>query len=158
MRLDKLTTKFQEALADAQSLALGRPRLHPARAPAGRHAAPGRRPHALAAARGRQRPGPAQAADEPRSSACRRCRARSRCSPARDLIKLLQATEKEAIKRGDQFIASEMFLLALADAKGEGAPRQGKRSDPQEPGSRHRRRARRPDPWTAPKAKASARR
>jgi hypothetical protein len=32
---------------------------------------------------------------------------------------LLQATEKEAIKRGDQFIASEMFLLALADSKGD---------------------------------------
>ena len=38
-----------------------------------------------------------------------------------DLIKLLQATEKEALKRGDQFIASELFLLALADAKGEAA-------------------------------------
>ena len=33
-----------------------------------------------------------------------------------DLAKLLQATEKEAIKRGDQFIASELFLLALADS------------------------------------------
>ena len=30
---------------------------------------------------------------------------------------LLQAAEKEAGKRGDQFVASEMFLLALADAK-----------------------------------------
>jgi ATP-dependent Clp protease ATP-binding subunit ClpB len=37
--------------------------------------------------------------------------------PGRDLIQLLQAAEKEAGKRGDQFIASEMFLLALADAK-----------------------------------------
>ena len=37
--------------------------------------------------------------------------------PGRDLIALLQAAEKEAAKRGDQFIASEMFLLALADAK-----------------------------------------
>ena len=41
--------------------------------------------------------------------------------PGPDLIKLLQATEKEALKRGDQFIASELFLLALADAKGEAA-------------------------------------
>ena len=30
---------------------------------------------------------------------------------------LLQAAEKEAGKRGDQFIASEMFLLAVADSK-----------------------------------------
>ena len=29
------------------------------------------------------------------------------------------STDKEAQKRGDQFIASEMFLLALADDKGE---------------------------------------
>ena len=39
--------------------------------------------------------------------------------PGPDLIRLLQATEKESIKRGDQFVPSEMFLLALADAKGE---------------------------------------
>ena len=37
--------------------------------------------------------------------------------PGRDLVALLQAADKEAGKRGDQFIASEMFLLALADAK-----------------------------------------
>src|SRR5512134_2821226 len=37
--------------------------------------------------------------------------------PGRDLLQLLQAADKEATKRGDQFIASEMFLLALADAK-----------------------------------------
>ena len=35
----------------------------------------------------------------------------------RDLVSLLQAAEKEALKRGDQFIASELFLLALADTK-----------------------------------------
>ena len=39
--------------------------------------------------------------------------------PGRDLMALLQATEKEASKQGDQFIASEMFLLALADAKSD---------------------------------------
>ncbi|HEY9094595.1 MAG TPA: ATP-dependent chaperone ClpB, partial [Hydrogenophaga sp.] len=36
-----------------------------------------------------------------------------------ELGKLLQATEKEAIKRGDQFLASELYLLAVSDAKGE---------------------------------------
>jgi len=36
-----------------------------------------------------------------------------------DLAKLLQATEKEAIKRNDPFIASELFLLAVCDSKGE---------------------------------------
>jgi len=39
--------------------------------------------------------------------------------PGPELMKLLQqATGKEAIKRKDEFIASEMFLLALSDAKG----------------------------------------
>jgi len=37
----------------------------------------------------------------------------------RDLVNLLNLSEKEAGKRGDQFIASEMFLLALTEDKGE---------------------------------------
>jgi ATP-dependent Clp protease ATP-binding subunit ClpB len=36
-----------------------------------------------------------------------------------ELVKLLQAAEKESIKRGDSFIASELFLLALTDSKTE---------------------------------------
>ncbi|WP_309682940.1 AAA family ATPase, partial [Polaromonas sp.] len=36
-----------------------------------------------------------------------------------ELAKLLQATEKEAIKRNDQFIAGELFLLAVADSKAD---------------------------------------
>jgi ATP-dependent Clp protease ATP-binding subunit ClpB len=39
--------------------------------------------------------------------------------PGRDLMSLLQVTEKEAMKRGDQFVASELFLLALSDFKGD---------------------------------------
>ena len=38
---------------------------------------------------------------------------------SRDLNNLLNLTDKEATKRGDQFIASELFLLAAADDKGE---------------------------------------
>ena len=37
----------------------------------------------------------------------------------RDMVTLLQASEKEAMKRNDQFVASELFLLALADSKAE---------------------------------------
>jgi len=36
-----------------------------------------------------------------------------------ELVKLLQAAEKESLKRGDAFVASELFLLALADGKSE---------------------------------------
>src|SRR5205814_731946 len=38
---------------------------------------------------------------------------------SRDLNNLLNLTDKEATKRGDQFVASELFLLALADDKSE---------------------------------------
>src|SRR4029077_13421941 len=38
---------------------------------------------------------------------------------SRDLTRLLNATDKEATRRGDQFIASELYLLALADDKGD---------------------------------------
>ncbi len=40
---------------------------------------------------------------------------------SRELTNLLNLTDKEAGKRGDQFIASELFLLVLADAKGDTA-------------------------------------
>jgi ATP-dependent Clp protease ATP-binding subunit ClpB len=40
-------------------------------------------------------------------------------SIGRDLANLLNITDKEAQKAGDQFIASEMFLLALTQDKGE---------------------------------------
>ncbi len=79
--------------------------------------------------------------------------------PGRDLVALLQAAEKEAGKRGDQFIASEMFLLALADAKtdlggvvrGHGLTRKALEARDRR-GARWRRRSIRPKP------RASARR
>ena len=121
MRLDKLTTKFQEALAEGQSLALGRdnPYIEPA--------------HVLLAML-RQDEGPkallqragvntaaldrdleAELAKLPQVQGAEQVQA------GRDTVSLLQAAEKEAIKRGDQFIASEMFLLALTDHKGDTA-------------------------------------
>ncbi|MCC6813330.1 MAG: AAA family ATPase, partial [Rubrivivax sp.] len=121
MRLDKLTTKFQQALADAQSLALGHDHAYI-------------QPEHLLAAMLLQEDGPrallaragvnvaalAQGID----AAVKRLpqvQGQEQVQPSPDLIKLLQATEKESIKRGDQFIPSEMFLLALSDAKGEAA-------------------------------------
>src|SRR5256885_7493897 len=40
-------------------------------------------------------------------------------SASRELTNLLNLTDKIATKRGDQFVASEIFLLALADDKGD---------------------------------------
>ncbi|MBL8370162.1 MAG: ATP-dependent chaperone ClpB [Burkholderiaceae bacterium] len=119
MRLDKLTTKFQEALGEAQSLALGAD--HAYIEPVHLLAAMLRQsdgPTPLLQRAGVNVPGLQKAADE----AVKRLpqvQGQEQVQPGRDLITLLQATEKEAIKRGDQFIASELFLLSVADAKGE---------------------------------------
>ena len=119
MRIDKLTTKFQEALADAQSLALGKDHAYidPA--------------HVLMAML-QQQDGPkallqragvnlnslttiVQAA----VSRLPQVTGQDQVQVGPELVKLLQAAEKESIKRGDSFIASELFLLSLTDSKTE---------------------------------------
>ena len=79
--------------------------------------------------------------------------------PGRELSALLQAAEKEANKRGDQFIASELFLLAAADSKTDVGSDRSRSSAPRARRSRRRSMrcaaARRS---TAPRPKASARR
>ena len=118
MRIDKLTSKFQEALADAQSLALGKDNAYI-------------QPEHLLAAMLQQEDGPRAllqragvnvqgllASAESAINRLPHVQGHEQVQPGPDLVKLLQSTEKEAIKRGDQFIASELYLLACADAKG----------------------------------------
>lgn len=121
MRFDKLTTKFQQALNDAQSLAVANdsPTIEALHllsalvtqedggtssllAHAGVHLAPLKT--ALTSAIGNL----AKSSDSSGEVAI-----------SRDLNNLLNVTDKLALKRGDSFIASEMFLLALTDDKGE---------------------------------------
>jgi ATP-dependent Clp protease ATP-binding subunit ClpB len=117
MRLDKLTTKFQEALGEAQTLALGNDHayIEP--------------PHLLVAML-RQEDGPRAllqragvnvpgllAASEAAMHKFPTVQGQEQVQVGRDMVSLLQAAEKEAIKRGDQFVASELFLLAVADSK-----------------------------------------
>ncbi|HEY3327711.1 MAG TPA: ATP-dependent chaperone ClpB [Novimethylophilus sp.] len=121
MRFDKLTTKFQQALADAQSIAVGNdnPYIEPQ--------------HLLLALLNQE--------DGSTTSLLQRAGANisplrnnlqhaiSRLSKvegqggeisiSRDLNNLLNVTDKEAQKHGDAFIASEMFLLALTEDKNE---------------------------------------
>ncbi|KKW69074.1 protein disaggregation chaperone [Lampropedia cohaerens] len=119
MRLDKLTTKFQEALSDAQSLALAHDNAYI-------------QPVHVLAAMLQQEDGPrallqrtganvASIAQAAKAAVERlpKVEGQEQVQPGPDLVKALQATEKEAIKRGDQFIASELFLLALTDGKDE---------------------------------------
>ncbi|MDF1480804.1 ATP-dependent chaperone ClpB [Extensimonas sp. H3M7-6] len=119
MRSDKLTTKFQEALSDAQSLALGND--HAYIEPAHVLVAMLRQedgPRALLQRAGVNVQGLLTAAE----AAVKRLpqvQGQEQVQVGQELARVLQATEKEAIKRGDEYIASELFLLAVADSKGE---------------------------------------
>ena len=119
MRIDKLTTKFQEALGEAQSLALGKD--HAYIEPVHLLLAMLRQadgPKSLLQRAGVNVPGLTKAV-EAAVNRLPEVQGAEQVQPGPELIKLLQATEKEAIKRGDAFIASELFLLAVADQKGE---------------------------------------
>jgi ATP-dependent Clp protease ATP-binding subunit ClpB len=117
MRLDKLTTKFQEALGEAQTLALGNDHAYI-------------EPAHLLVAMLRQEDGPRPllqragvnvpgllAAAEGAMHKLPTVEGHEQVQVGRDLASLLQASEKESLKRGDQFIASELFLLAVAETK-----------------------------------------
>jgi ATP-dependent Clp protease ATP-binding subunit ClpB len=128
MRTDKLTTKFQEALGDAQTLALGQD--HAYIEPAHVLAAMLRQedgPKALLQRAGVKVPG-LLALAESAMKKLPQVEGHEQVQVGRDMVSLLQASEKESIKRGDQFIAGELFLLALADSKldlAQGAREQG---------------------------------
>ena len=117
MRLDKFTTTFQEALSDAQSLANGRdnPYVEPAHLLTAMLAQTDG-PKALLARAG-VNTAKLQTALDTTLNKLPQVQGGEQVQPGRELVGLLQAAEKEATKRGDQFIASEMFLLAAADSK-----------------------------------------
>ena len=121
MRFDKFTTKFQQALSDAQSLAVGgdsqfiEPQhlllalLNDADSGAG----------SLLARAGGNVNALKTSLNEAVSRLPKVEGHGGEVQVGRDLGNLLNLTDKEAQKRGDQFIASEMFLLALTNDKGE---------------------------------------
>ncbi len=121
MRFDKLTTKFQQAMQDAQSIALGNDQqfIEPL--------------HLLQAMLGQDDGGSLSLLQRagvnvpPLKLALGKAIDRlpkveghgGEVSIGRDLSNLLNVTDREAQKRNDQFISSEMFLLALTEDKGE---------------------------------------
>jgi len=117
MRIDKLTTKFQEALGEAQTLAIGND--HAYIEPAHLLVAMLRQqdgPKALLQRAGVNVPGLLKAAEDAMKK-LPQVEGQEQVQVGRDMVTLLQAAEKESIKRGDQYVASELFLLALADSK-----------------------------------------
>ncbi len=121
MRFDKFTTKFQQAFSDAQSLAVGQdnPYIEPQ--------------HLLQALMQQDDGGTVSllsragvnvpALKTALASAVKRLPKvegqGGEVNVSRELTGLLNLTDKEAQKHDDQFIASEMFLLALTGDKGE---------------------------------------
>ena len=120
MRMDKLTSKFQLALADAQSLATGLDHqliepVHMMVALLDQQGGAAR--HLLTKAGVRVNPLRSQLGERldslPRVSG-----AEGEISLSNELIKVLNLSDKLAQKRGDQYIASEIFVLAALDLKG----------------------------------------
>lgn len=121
MRFDKLTTKFQQAFADAQSIAVGQdnPTIEPQ--------------HLLLALLQQddgstlsllQRSGvnTTPLLENIKQTIYRLPKVENsggEVTISRSLNNLLNVADKEAQKRNDQFIASEMFLLAVLQDKGE---------------------------------------
>ncbi|RQO63307.1 ATP-dependent chaperone ClpB [Paucibacter sp. KBW04] len=118
MRADKFTSRFQEALAEAQSLAVVRdnPYIEPAHVLAAMLVQDDG-PRALLERAGVNINGLKTAVETIVAGLPQVKGEGQQVTAGRELISLLQGAEKEAAKREDQFIASEMFLLALADAK-----------------------------------------
>jgi ATP-dependent Clp protease ATP-binding subunit ClpB len=120
MRMDKLTSSFQSALADAQSLAVGRDNqfIEPA--------------HLLLAMLDAQGGGVRPLLIKAGVDVTRLHNILSTAldnlpkvegtagdvQVSNDLAKLLNVTDKLAQKRGDQYIASELFVLAAFDDRG----------------------------------------
>ena len=119
MRFEKLTTQFQEALSDAQSLGLAQdnPYIEPVHLLTAMLRQDG--PKALLARAGTNVQGLAAAAQAAIGRLPQVQGNEGNIQLSRELNNLLNLTDKEATKRGDQFIPSEMFLLAVADDKGD---------------------------------------
>ncbi|TDP74336.1 ATP-dependent chaperone ClpB [Roseateles toxinivorans] len=118
MRADKLTTRFQEALGEAQSLAVTRdnPYIEPVHVLLAMLAQDDG-PRSLLERAGVKLPALKTSLDAALNGLPQVQGSDQQVQAGRDLLSLLQTSEKEASKRGDQFIASEMFLLALSEAK-----------------------------------------
>ncbi|OIQ80102.1 chaperone protein ClpB [mine drainage metagenome] len=119
MRFEKLTTQFQEALSEAQSLAVARdnPYIEPLHLLGAMLQQDG--PKALLARAGVNAGGLLASVQGALQRLPQVQGGDGNVQLSRELNNLLNLTEKEAGKRGDQFIPSELFLLALTDDKGE---------------------------------------
>lgn len=120
MRMDKLTSRFQQALADAQSLAVGRDHtiIEPLHVFTALLDQSGGSTRPLLAQAGVNVPVLRERLAEALEKLPKVSGQDGNLSIGNDLNRLLNQTDKLAQQRGDQFIASEWFVLAAADDAG----------------------------------------
>jgi ATP-dependent Clp protease ATP-binding subunit ClpB len=121
MRMDKLTSKFQLALQDAQSLALGRNHqfIEPAHLMLAMLDQQGGTVRPLLTKTGAVIPELRSNLDKMLESMPQVEGAEGEVHMSNDLGKLLNLCDKYAQKKGDDYIASELFLLAALEDKGK---------------------------------------
>ncbi len=121
MRVDKFTTKLQEALAEAQSLAVGQDQqyIEPQHLLSALLAQEDGGASSLVGKAGGNPGALKKALSESIGRLPKVEGAPGEVHVSRELAALLNVADKEAQKRGDQYIASEWFLLAAASDKGD---------------------------------------
>lgn len=121
MRQDKLTTKLQEALADAQSLAVGNDNqyIDPVHLLVALLNQDDGSARSLLQRAGVNVGGLANALKSALERLPQVSGTGGDVQVSRELVALLNLADREAQKRGDQFLASEMVLLALTEDKSE---------------------------------------
>ena len=121
MRYDKLTTRLQQALAEAQSRAVGNdnPYIEPAHLLAALLDEPEGGIGGLIARAGGNVPALKQALSGAQSRLPKVEGNAGEVTVSRELGNLLNLADKDAQKRGDSFVASELVLLAMVADKGD---------------------------------------
>ena len=121
MRYDKLTTRLQQALAEAQSRAVGNdnPYIEPPHLLGALLDEPEGGSGGLIARAGGNVAALRQANTQAQSRLPKVEGAGGQIQVSRELSAILNVADKESQKRGDAFIASELVLLAMVTDKGE---------------------------------------
>ncbi|HSD15635.1 MAG TPA: Clp protease N-terminal domain-containing protein, partial [Thermomonas sp.] len=121
MRMDKLTSRFQQAIADAQSLAVGRDHtiIEPAHLLLALLDQQGGGTRPLLAQAGVNVPVLRERLTEALEKLPKVTGQAGNVQAGNDLVRLLNVTDKLAQQRGDAYIASELFLLAALEDSGD---------------------------------------
>ncbi len=120
MRLDRLTNKFQQALADAQSMALGKDNqyIEPEHVLAAMLSQDGSSIKPLLASSGANLTSLQQALTDAINKMPQVQGIGGEIIPSQSFIRIMNLCDKLAQKNSDSYISSELFILAALDEKG----------------------------------------